>query len=160
VGRWASFVALCLAGLVAPSVERLGGIFQYFQTGVTYLSTPFISVILLGLLWKRANYAGALFGVIGGIVIQVAVGVGAPMLGIELHWLYAAFIAEVLIILGIVVVSLATAPPAPEQWEPFHWSPSLLANLDHGQRRPWYQSLVLWYALFAVIWCYLYWRYW
>jgi hypothetical protein len=29
-------------------VEHLGGIFRYFQTGVTNLSTPFISVILYG----------------------------------------------------------------------------------------------------------------
>ena len=160
VGRYASLVALCLAGLVAPFVEQLGGIFKFFQTGVTYLSTPFISVILLGLLWKRANYAGALFGIVGGIIIQAVIGVGVLVLGIELHWLYGAFFAEVLIVIGIVVVSLLTAPPPREQWEPFHWSPSLLANLDQGVRRPWYASLKLWYAVFAVIWCYLYWRFW
>ena len=67
VGRYASFAALFIAAVCAPVVGQLGGIFKYFQTGVTYLSTPISSVILLGLFWKRANYAGAKFGLIFGI---------------------------------------------------------------------------------------------
>ncbi len=35
VGRLASFFALVIAASVAPFVEKMGGIFQYFQTGVT-----------------------------------------------------------------------------------------------------------------------------
>jgi len=47
-GRIASAAALVLAALTTPLVPRLGGIFTYFQTGVTYMATPFVSVILLG----------------------------------------------------------------------------------------------------------------
>ena len=53
--------ALSIAALLCPAVASWG-IFTYFQTGVTWLATPFISVFLLGILWKRANYAGAIFG--------------------------------------------------------------------------------------------------
>src|SRR5512136_1598963 len=91
VGRFASAASLGLAALIAPLVERLGGIFRYFQTGVTFLSTPFITVMLAGLLWKRANYAGALFGLVGGLVIQVLVALTNSLLGFQLHWLYQAF---------------------------------------------------------------------
>ena len=60
----------------------------------------------------------------------------------------------------MVIVSLFTAPPAREQWEPFLWRPSLLTNLDDGTVRPWYKSLILWFGVFAGIWFYLYWHYW
>jgi Na+/proline symporter len=43
----------------------------HFQTGVTYMATPFVSVILLGILWKRTNYTGAMAGLLGGLVIQI-----------------------------------------------------------------------------------------
>ena len=58
VGRAASVIALAAAALLAPVVESAGGVFRYFQTGVTYLSVPFITVILFGFFWKRANYRG------------------------------------------------------------------------------------------------------
>ncbi len=86
VGRLASFTALALAALVAPFISNIG-IFQYFQTGITYLATPFSSVIILGLVWKRMNYHGAVFGLLGGIVIQVSVvAILTQVLDIHLHW--------------------------------------------------------------------------
>ena len=160
MGRIASLSALVVAGIFAPSVEHFGGIFKYFQTGVTYLATPFISVLFVGILWKRANYQGGLFGIIGGLFIQITVALLFPWLGYELHWLYIAFIAEVLIVVGIVIVSLLTPAPERSLWEPFHWKPSLLSHYDEGVSRPWYKSLKLWLALYAIVWIYLYWRFW
>jgi solute:Na+ symporter, SSS family len=160
VGRIASAASLGIAALIAPSVSALGGIFQYFQTGVTYLATPFISVVLLGIFWKRANHQAALFGLIGGFLIQIALGVGIPKAGIELHWLYVAFFAQMVILAGMVAVALATPPPPRERWEPFVWRPAMLAEYDEGIARPWYRSLKLWFAVYAAIWLYLYWRFW
>ncbi len=160
VGQAAALAALIVAALIAPSVRELGGIFRYFQTGVTYLSTPFISVLFLGVLWRRANYAGGIFGILGGLVIQAAVALALPAMGYRLHWLYLAFFAQVATMLGVVVVSLASAPPPRELWEPFHWSPALLTRYDEGPRRPWYQSLILWYVAFAAASVYLYIKFW
>ncbi len=160
VGQAASLIALVSAALIAPSVRHLGGIFQYFQTGVTYLATPFISVLLLGVLWRRTNYAGGLFGIVGGIVIQVGLALSLPMCGYRLHWLYVAFIAQAATMLGIVLVSLATPAPPTALWEPFQWRPSLLAHYDEGARRPWYKRLKLWYGVFAAVSIALYWRFW
>ena len=160
VGQIASFVSLAAAALLAPFVASLGGIFRYFQTGVTYVSTPFIAVVLAGLLWKRTNREGALFGMLGGIVIQIAVAVGLPKIGYSLHWLYIAFIAEILIILGIVVVSLLTPPPPEEKWKPFLWSPKLLSTYDEGIERPWYKTVKLWFGIYAALWFGVYWYFW
>ena len=124
------------------------------------MATPFISVVLLGILWKRTNYSGAMFGMIGGLAIQVAFVLGDKALGLNLNWLYIAFAAQVCIMLGVVAVSLLTPAPSDGQCELFHWQPGILFHLDGGMKRPWYQSLRLWFAIYASIWCYLYWRFW
>ena len=143
-----------------PSVAQLGGVFRYFQNGVTYLATPFISVMLLGLLWKRTNRQGAVFGLIGGSAITLAMAFGAPALGVKLHWLYLAGIAQAITMAGIVVVSLLTPAPEEAQWRPFHWTLAALKHYDDGVRRPWYQSVLLWWIVYTIVWVYLYWRFW
>lgn len=161
VGRLASLAALLAAGLMAPSVSQMGGVFRYFQTGVTFLAAPFVSVILLGILWRRTNYSGGIFGTAGGVVIAAAAMAFYLLqsrFGTHLHWLYVAFFAQVVIMAGIVVVSLATPAPSPEQCDPFLWRPSLLRGLQDGERQPWYRSLTLWFTVYAAVWICLYWR--
>ncbi len=160
VGRISVCLTLVLAGLTVPLIQKFGGIFLYFQQSVTFLSTPIISVIFLGILYRRTNYAGALFGLLGGFVIQGLVVFLNHYAGWNLHWFYQAFIAEVVIMASVVVVSARTAPPPRECWEPFHWRPSVLAHYDEGVVRPWYQQLKLWFGLYAVAWVLVYWRYW
>jgi len=166
-GQIAAAAALVVAAVIAPAVEHLGGIFRYFQTALTYAATPFVSVFILGLLWKRANYKGALFGIIGGSAIVAVMAVGLPWLdaalgwGLNLHWLYIGFAAQIITMVGIVLVSLRSEPPSPSQWEPFVWRTAWLRELDaEGGRKPWYRRLWVWYGIYALIWFYLYWRYW
>jgi SSS family solute:Na+ symporter len=159
-GRIASAAALVLASLSTPLVPRLGGIFKYFQTGVTYMATPFVSVILLGIIWKRTNYAGALAGLFGGLVIQVGLALGLWAMDIHLNWLFVGSIAQVLTMGLIVAVTLMTTQAPPQQWEPFLWRPGLLGQYDEGVRRPWYQQVKIWFSLYALVWIYVYWRFW
>jgi solute:Na+ symporter, SSS family len=159
VGRIASGVALILAASAAPLVEHVG-IFKYFQTGVTYMATPFVSVILLGLLWKRTNYPAALAGLLGGLVIQISLALALWALGVRLNWLYVGSIAQVLTMALVVVVALLTAPAPPKNYEAFLWRASVLANYDEGRLRPWYQRVKLWFGLYAVAWLCIYWRFW
>jgi SSS family solute:Na+ symporter len=158
-GRIASGVALALACLAAPLVARVG-IFKYFQTGVTYMATPFVSVILLGILWKRTNYAGALAGLLGGLAIQIGLAVALWAMDIHLNWLYVGSIAQVLTMALIVVVTLRTAPAPARNWEPFLWRPAVLAQYDEGRKRPWYQHVKVWFGVYAVIWVFIYWWFW
>lgn len=161
-GKLASLTALLVAAAVAPMVEHLGGIFRYFQTGVTYLATPFAATVLVGLIWKRANYPAAIFGMVGGLVIQVMVALGLWHMGVSLHWAYVGAIAQALTLTGIVAVSFATAPPERAQWEPYVWRRSLLQQYGEGgvTRRPWYQRVLFWYVIYAIIWTSIYWWFW
>jgi len=160
VGQIASLLALVIAAILAPLVPKLGGVFNYFQTGVTYLATPFISVMLLGILWRRTNYPAALFGIVGGLLIQIAAALALPKIWPGVNFLYIAFIAQVIIMAGIAIVALLTAPPPPERTEPFHWTPRLLSQLKVNASRPWYANVWLWAGTYAAIWIGIYAWFW
>ncbi len=160
VGRVAAGTALALAVFVSPLVARVG-LFKYFQSGVTYMATPFISVVLLGLFWRRANYPGALAGLVGGLVIQIALAIAVWANGSTLHWLYVGAIAQALTFVLIVAVSWVTPAPLPEQVKPLIWSPSWLrAYNESGKRRPWWQQVRFWFGVYGFCWCCIYWRFW
>lgn len=159
IGRIASGVALLVACLLSPLVGKVG-LFQYAQIGVTYLATPFISVIILGILWKRTNYKGAIYGLIGGTIIQILLVLVFYLAGIHMNWLYIGGIAEVLTIILIIIVSLNSPPPPDEKVKPFIWRYSWLQVLDDGVKRPWWQNVKLWFGLYALGFIYIYWRFW
>ncbi|MBX7257607.1 MAG: sodium/solute symporter [Candidatus Hydrogenedentes bacterium] len=162
VGRYASFGALVIAAIIAPSIERFGGIFAYFQQGITFVVSPLIGVILMGVFWKRANAQGAFAGMMAGLIMTaVLLALTIAKIPLGFHWLYVGFFQEAIVVAIIVVVSLMTPAPAAEQWQPFVWRPAFLT--EHLQGEPeyrWYKSLTLWFGIFAAIWLYLYWRYW
>jgi SSS family solute:Na+ symporter len=158
-GQISGGLALLIASLVAPLVGTIG-LFKYFQIGVTYIATPFISAILLGIFWKRTNDKGAVVGLIGGVAIQLIIAAVVSLLEIKLHWLYTGGIAQILTMLLIIVVSLNTAPLADSQVKPFIWRPSWVLVLDDGIKRPWWKQVKLWMLLYALAWCFIYWRFW
>ena len=159
-GQVSGGAALLISSLVAPLVGSIG-LFKYFQTGVTYMATPFISVLLMGIFWRRTSYAGAIAGLIGGVFIQIALAVSLLAADIHLHRLYVGAIAQALTMLLIAVVSLNSAPPTDEQVKPFLWRMSWIRTLEEGaKKRPWWQSIKLWLILYAIAWCYIYWRFW
>ena len=158
-GQVSGGIALLVASLVSPLVGSVG-LFKYFQTGVTYMATPFISVILMGVFWKRTSYKGAIAGLLGGLAIQILVVWVLFFAGIELHWLYVGGIAQVLTMLLIIMVSIRTEPPSEEQIRSFIWRRSWLKSLDDGVKRPWWKQVKLWLFLYALAWVYIYWRYW
>ncbi len=158
-GQVSGGMALLIASLIAPLVGSVG-LFKYFQTGVTYMATPFISVILLGLFWRRTSYKGAIAGLVGGLLIQLLIAGLLYAADIHLHWLYVGGIAQFFTMILIVIVSLRTAPPAIEQVKAFTWRSSWLRTLNDGVKRPWWQSIAFWGILYALAWSFIYWRYW
>ncbi|MFA6245023.1 MAG: sodium/solute symporter, partial [Candidatus Hydrogenedentales bacterium] len=124
VGRFASFSALAIAALIAPSIERFGGIFAYFQQGITFVVSPLIGVIMVGVFWKRANAQGAYAGLMAGLIMTaVLLALTVAKIPLGFHWLYIGFFQEMLVVMIVVGVSLMTPAPAPAQWQPFVWRP-------------------------------------
>ncbi len=159
-GQLSGGMALFIATLIAPLVGDVG-LFKYFQTGVTYMATPFISVLLMGILWKRASYGGAIAGLTGGVLIQLGLAMLLHALDINLNWLYVGAIAQALTMLLIAAVSLATPATQAAQAAPILWKASWLRAMnDEDRQRPWWKSIRLWLILYALAWCYIYWRFW
>ncbi len=166
-GMIAAICALFISTFVAPLLVAKVGIFTYFQTGAAYLASPFIAVFIMGILWKRTSYKGAIAGMLGGIVIQCLL-VYVDYVSVtklhwyetKLHWFYLAFAGEMLTMFLVFIVSLKTTPPDPSQLVSLVWKPSLLSQYDEGVRRPWYQQVKLWFAIYIVGWVYLYYRFW
>lgn len=72
--------------------------------------TPSVMAVFF---WKRANAAGAVSSIIAGTVITVVWNVA----GIQVA--EAVYPALAVSLLALILVSLATAPPPKEKWEPF-----------------------------------------
>jgi SSS family solute:Na+ symporter len=114
----------------------------------------------MGIFWKRTTYKAGIYGLVGGIAIQMGIVFLLFVLNIKLHWLYAGAIAEVLTIILIIVVSLHTEPPLESQTDSYVWKPSWIKILDDGIKRPWYKQVKFWFLLYALAWAFIYWIFW
>ena len=73
IGRVVIFVAMGLAILASPymGIDKKGG-FQFIQEMTGLLSPGIFASFAMGFFWKRANSAGALFAIVGGFMIALA----------------------------------------------------------------------------------------
>jgi len=149
VGRWVTFVFMIFAAAWAPQITKFGGLFQYLQNVLSYLTPPVIAVFLLGLFWKRANAQGAFVSLISGLVISIFFLVG-NVTGFlpQIHFLHVAFILTVFSGAIHVVVSLMTAPPPSEKIEGTIWSKVFFKKeTEELKGIPWYYN----YRIISVI---------
>ncbi len=73
VGRIVIIVAMVLAIVVSPfmGIDKKGG-FQFIQEMTGLLSPGIFAAFIMGFFWKRTNSAGALFAIVGGFLIALA----------------------------------------------------------------------------------------
>ncbi|MFN3783007.1 MAG: sodium:solute symporter family transporter [Spirosomataceae bacterium] len=73
IGRIAIMVAMVLAIIVAPymGIDKKGG-FQFIQEMTGLVSPGVFAAFIMGFFWKRTNSAGALFAIVGGFLLALA----------------------------------------------------------------------------------------
>ncbi len=73
IGRFVIVIAMGLAILASPymGIDKKGG-FQFIQEMTGLLSPGIFASFAMGFFWKRANSAGALFAIVGGFLIALA----------------------------------------------------------------------------------------
>jgi len=106
MGRITAAVALITAVLMAPQLQSVPQVFQYIQEYTGMVSPGILAVFLMGLFWKKTTTKGAIYGVLGSIVIALLLkmpGLGLPFL----DQMYYTLILTIVIIVG---VSLTTNP--------------------------------------------------
>jgi SSS family solute:Na+ symporter len=162
-----SVLAMVLLGIAwIPLIDAISGqLYTYLQSVQAYLSPPIACVFLLGVLWPRANSAGAMAALGAGFVLGIsrltmeamqlrADGLLGLFVGSNfLHFAFALFVVSV-IVMG--TVSLLTAPPAPEKTDGLvigHRDPRVSQQERTGRATDlaWSVGLV---AVVAAIWIY------
>ena len=134
VGRLVTGVVV-IAGIAwIPVLTAVGdeGLYNYLQTVQQYIGPPITAVFLLGLLWRRMNAVGAMWGLVLGIVLGLAklaiqtVFSAAPdsdkwaepawlaAIG-DFNFLYFSSLLFAACIVVIAIASLMTPPPPDEK---------------------------------------------
>jgi len=72
VGRYAVWVALAVAVLIAPfmGIDKKGG-FQFIQEYTGFVSPGVFATFILGFFWRKTTSNAALFAIIGGFALSV-----------------------------------------------------------------------------------------
>ena len=74
VGRTTTVVMTALGLLWLPIMKSIstGGLYQYLQSVQSFLAPPIVAVFVTGLVWKRMNLRGALWGLALGFVLAMS----------------------------------------------------------------------------------------
>ncbi len=128
VGRIATVVIVVLGVLWIPVMKSIGKVlYEYLQDVQSLLAPGIAAVFLLGVFWKRASAKGGMWGLIVGFVLgmtRLGLKVFENSLNsdgllytvfVEPNWLHYCIYLFAICIAVIVVVSLLTDPPEPEQ---------------------------------------------
>ncbi|XP_069380804.1 sodium/myo-inositol cotransporter 2 [Paralichthys olivaceus] len=137
VGRVFVLVLVVASVLWIPVVQASQGgqLFIYIQSISTYLQPPVSIIFLLGCFWKRTNEKGAFWGLaigllVGCIRMLLDFIYPAPLCNEEddrpevlkyVHYLYFSVLLSFITLVVVVVISLATEEPKPEQISRLTW---------------------------------------
>ncbi|XP_035036664.2 sodium/myo-inositol cotransporter 2 [Hippoglossus stenolepis] len=137
VGRVFVLLLAVASVLWIPVVQASQGgqLFIYIQAISTYLQPPVSIIFLLGCFWKRANEKGAFWGLSIGLLVGCIRMLldfiypaplcyevdDRPVVLKYVHYLYFSVLLSFITLVVVVVVSLATEEPKPEQISRLTW---------------------------------------
>lgn len=160
IGMWCTFVLTAFSVLYAPVIDKLGGIFIYFQSLSTYLAVPVATCFLAGVFWKRATSTAAFVVLVIGIPLGAFIQhIAIPSLvptdlittyGLD-NFYVTGGITQFFCVLIMIGVSLFTKAKEYNQIKGLLWTPKLIMLPEGETVRPWWQSVWLWWGLMAAI---------
>lgn len=115
MGRGLTLLLLLVGCWGAPIVAQYGTLYEALQTILSLFQGPTLAILLLGILWRRANMWGALVGLLVGVMSSYALTVaGDEIFPPGGPFLFVAFYSFLISLAVTFAVSLLT-PPLP--WE-------------------------------------------
>ena len=118
VGRILTLVFIISAVFTAPITEIFPGIFSALQTLLSIFQGPMLAILVLGMLWKRANSPGAIAGLVLGVATSsILLWIKNEIFQTSDPFLYIAWWSFVVAVTATVVVSLMTRPKPVESIE-------------------------------------------
>ncbi|MHC4444035.1 MAG: sodium:solute symporter family transporter [Planctomycetota bacterium] len=165
VGTIATLVLMLFGVGYSPLVGIIGGgIFNYFQSVASYIAVPIATVFLLGILWKRATSQAAFVVMLAGIPIGACIAWLIPYLFAQEvvarysldNFFINAGITQIVCVLLMIAVSLATAPKPVGSIAPLMFTKDKLFLPQGDLIKPWYQSIWFWWTIFVLMYIVLY----
>ena len=169
VGILTILVVMIFSIIYAPVIKNFGGIFMYFQAASTYLAVPVATCFLFGMFWKRTTPTAALTVMIAGIPLGILLHLGIipalfPREAIVKYGLNNFYviggITQFFCALIIVLVSIYTKPREISEIISLTWSKELLKLPPNEPKRPFWQSVGLWWIILAIIYAIFYYMWW
>ncbi len=118
VGRIFTGFFIVSGVVLAPMTERFPSIFGYMQTMLSIFQGPILAIIVLGILWPRANGAGAVSGLFCGVITSSTLfWIKDLVFNCPEPFLYIAWWAFLAGLVATVTVSLLTEPIPREKIE-------------------------------------------
>ena len=115
-GRWLTVIFLVGGILFAPMTKMFPGIYLAMQYILSVFQGPTFAIMLLGILFRRVNQWGGLFGLVIGVLSAMI------MLALDVGVLYTAWWSFVIAVVVNLLVSFLTKPDPIEK----------LTNLVYG----------------------------
>ncbi|MDV7139201.1 sodium:solute symporter [Maribacter sp. TH_r10] len=143
VGRITSLVVLVFAVIWAPFIASFDSLVSYYQEVVSYLAPPIVGTFFLGLFWRRSNGNGALWGLISGILVAIALMVSKYVLDITIpyHFLLIAPVVMLFSMLVNIVVSFMTEEPDAEKVAQNTWTVKIWKEeTEELKGVPWFKN--------------------
>ena len=119
IGRTTTVVMTALGLLWLPIMKAIsgGGLYQYIQSVQSFLAPPIVAVFVTGLVWKRMNLRGAVWGLgLGFVLGMTKLTLNALCPGAEGYALVQDFyFSGLLLVMSVlVIVAASLTAPAPE----------------------------------------------
>jgi SSS family solute:Na+ symporter len=156
-GQISGVVILVVSSIIACLfVESREELFRLVQRIFFYIAPPFAVVFLLGILWRRATAPAAVITIVVGFAFRALLELflfpHIPALkpyqqayqnGALINWFFCLIL--------MIVVSLVTTPPKPQQVDGIIWNRSFL-QLPPEEREKYrgWKDFRIWWALFVV----------
>jgi Na+/proline symporter len=114
IGRLFTAVFIILAGILAPALAGQDTMYNFIQTALAMFQGPVFAILLLGILWRRANQWGALAGLVLGVAFTTILNSAQGVFPSDDPFLFIAWWSFVFSAIVTVVVSLIT-PADPDE---------------------------------------------
>ena len=150
VGRIVTLVVCAFGVAWVKVVMNAESLFQYLQQVNAAIAPPIAMTFLVGVFWKRANHAGALSCLIGGLIVGILFLTFPPasfLVSAGINFAISGFI--------LVLVSLMTSAPSEEQTNGLVWSQVsgiVEAETTSGQRTAFRVMACSILVLMSVLW--------
>lgn len=119
IGRTTTVVMTALGLLWLPIMKAIagGGLYQYIQAVQSFLAPPIVAVFVMGLVWKRMNLRGAVWGLSLGFILGMAKLVCNIIWGGDAGFalIQDFYFSGILLAMSIAIVVVASlTAPAPD----------------------------------------------